>query len=264
MKNEDLNTKKQIKNLLDDIYVLAKNDNQDMESKLSMYQCCASSFWHNYSGTFIHHQLEEDLIKISENIIDCEFDISFEADHILHVMTEAYNIGGHTRVVENWIKATSHKHSVFFNNPHSACPIFLTDSVKSKNGLIILNDKNGFVEKAKYLAQVASRFRYVVLHHHSHDILPLLSFGTKRFKRPIFFYNHADHMWGCGYSVCDSIIEICEKGIQHSIKYRGIPEEKTFFGGIPIELSEKIDDKSNQIEKYIVSMASSYKYKPIN
>lgn len=258
-----LNNKGDIKDLLDAIYVLAKNDTDNIESKLCMYQFCASSFWHNYSGTFAHYQLEEDLREISNEIIDYELNNNFQENHILHIMTEAYNTGGHTRVVENWIKATPHVHSVFLNNPFSDQPSFLVEAVADKKGSIIINDKNGFVEKARFLAQIASGFKYVVLHHHPHDILPLISFGTKKFLRPIFFYNHADHVWGCGYSVSDYVIEICEQGVHHSIKYRGIPENKVIFAGIPITLPEKSKWISHKESKYIVSMASAYKFKPI-
>lgn len=258
-----LNNKDKVKKLLDATYLLAKNYTNNIESKLWMYQFCASSFWHNYSGTFVHYQLEEDLISISNEIIDCELDINFENNHVLHIMTEAYDTGGHTRVVENWIKSTSHIHSVFLNNPFSSKPSFLVEAVAAKKGSIIINDKNGFVEKAKFLAQIASGFKYVVLHHHPHDILPLLSFGTKKFSRPIFFYNHADHVWGCGYSISDYLIEICEQGVQHSIKYRGIPENKVISAGIPISLPKKSKWIANKENKYIISMASAYKFSPI-
>ena len=256
--------KNAIKTLLNDIYLLAKNDSGDIESKLAMYQFCASSYWHNYSGTFVHSELENDLVTISENIIDIDLDNKFDENHILHVMTEAYDTGGHSRVVENWIKAAPQKHSIVVNNSFSQLPNFLIDAVELKDGKIILNTATGLVEKAKFLATTASQYKYIVLHHHPHDILPLLAFGTHKFSRPIFFYNHADHVWGCGYSVSDRIIELSQQGIQHSIKYRGIPNERSFLGSIPIALPDKSSWKFNKTKKSIITMASSYKFKPID
>lgn len=255
--------KENIKKILEKIYLLAKNHN-DLESKISLYQFFASSYWHNYSNSFAHLRLEKDLIALSEEIISSDCDNKYEDDHILHIMTEAYLIGGHTRVVDNWIKSVNGKHSVILNNPYSLQPSFLVESVKSKKGKIIINDNVGFVAKANFLFKIASHFKYVVLHHHPHDILPLLAFGTKKFSRPIFFYNHADYVWGCGYSVSDKLIELSKKGMEFSNKYRGIPMNRIIFGGVPIEFethpSFEICKKN---KKYIVTMASSYKFHPI-
>ncbi len=255
--------KENIKKILEKIYLLAKNHN-DLESKISLYQFFASSYWHNYSNSFAHLRLEKDLIALSEEIISSDCDNKYEDDHILHIMTEAYLIGGHTRVVDNWIKSVNGKHSVILNNSYSLQPSFLVESVKSKKGKIIINDNVGFVAKANFLFKIASHFKYVVLHHHPHDILPLLAFGTKKFSRPIFFYNHADHVWGCGYSISDKIIELSKKGIEHSNKYRGIPLNRIILGGIPIELeSYPSFEICKKNKKYIVSMATSYKFYPI-
>ncbi len=255
--------KEQIKKVLNQFYLEARNTH-DLESKIELYSFCAASYCHNYSNSFVHLDLEKDLVSISEKIIDIDLFNEYDDSHILHVMTEAFSHGGHTRVVDNWIKLAPFKHSVIFNNPNSFKPSFLLESIKSKGGKIILNDKNSFIEKANFLAQIASRFKYIVLHHHNLDILPLLAFGTKKFSRPIFLYNHADHLWGCGYSVSDYIIELSEQGIRHSEKYRGIPSNRIIMGGIPVELTNKpLLNNSKKTQKYIISMASSYKFYPI-
>ncbi|MDD2888668.1 MAG: hypothetical protein PHY66_12775 [Aliarcobacter sp.] len=256
--------KEQIKKVLNQLYLEAR-DTHDLESKIELYAFCAASYCHNYSNSFVHLDLEKDLVSISEKIIDIDLFNEYDDSHILHVMTEAFSHGGHTRVVDNWIKLAPFKHSVIFNNPNSFQPSFLVESVKSKGGKIILNDKNSFIEKANFLAQIASRFKYIVLHHHNLDILPLLAFGTKKFSRPIFLYNHADHLWGCGYSVSDYIIELSQQGMIHSEKYRGIPLDRMILGGIPIELSDKLFlNNYEKNQKYIISMASSYKFYPID
>jgi len=256
-----MHIKKNIKNAIQEIYTLA-NDTKNIEDQLNMYQFYASSCWHNYTETFSHKEFEEKLITISENIIDIPINNSFDDNHVLHVMTEAYEVGGHTRVVENWIKSADENQSILINNKNLAIPTFLEYAVSSKNGNIIINEAKTFLEKANFLATIASKYKYIVLHHHPHDILPLLAFGTSLFIRPVFFYNHADHIWGCGYSVCSLVMEIQMQGITHSVKYRGIPKEKTKFIGIPLDLELNI--QSNDLnEKIIITMANAYKFKSI-
>lgn len=257
-----MQNKTQIKNLLNDIYNLAKNE-KDLVNKLKMYQFCTTLYWHNYSGTFVNKQIEKDLVEISEKIISEDLEENFDEKHILHIMTEAYETGGHTRVVKHWIEATNFKHTVLINKSNSGIPNFLREIVELKNGKIIINSENTLIDKAKFLVKEATKYKFIVLHHHPDDILPLIAFGSKKFKRPIFMYNHADHVWGCGYSVCNKIIELCKQGVIHSNKYRAIPENKIIFAGIPLYFDNYRTNIKNKYEKSIVTMASSYKFQPV-
>lgn len=247
--------------LLKELYLLAKQENM-LERKLQLYQFVASCFWHNYSNTYSNKDFEDDLIAISNEIIDFDLPVYSDNNNVLHIMTEALEIGGHTRVVNNWIGSNSENvHSILINNYPSNCPDFLASSIAENGGAVIFNSFSSFVDKAKFLVKIASQFKYVVLHHHPHDILPLLGLGTKRYERPTFFYNHADHVWGCGYSVCDRILELRSNGAVFTNKYRGISSNKSLVMGIPLILPEETGFEIKNV-KTVVSMAVGYKFSP--
>ena len=92
--------KEKIKNVLNQLYLDAKNT-YDLETKIELYAFCAASYCHNYSNSFVHLDLEKDLVEISEEIINIDLYNEYESDHILHVITESFSHGGHTRVVDN-------------------------------------------------------------------------------------------------------------------------------------------------------------------
>lgn len=261
----DINNE-QIKNnlvaALSSLYHLAKNE-KSLEDKLSLYQFVASCYWHNYSNSYSHPELEQDLLIISNEIIDFNLSDHNGSNNILHVMTEAYFVGGHTRVVENWIKSSpEYNHSVVLNNGDSNIPDFLKDAVERSNGDILLNIEKGFVNKARYLAKTANRFKYVILHHHPHDILPLIAFGNNHYTRPTFFYNHADHVWGCGYSVCNLVLGIRENS-DFNYEFRGIDYHLSTYVGIPVLNNLEINNLSIGVpRKSFVTMASAYKFSP--
>ncbi|MES2204566.1 MAG: hypothetical protein V4496_05015 [Pseudomonadota bacterium] len=253
--------------LLNNLYLLAQLENE-LEEKLNLYQFVASCFNNNHSNTYAHKQFEQDLTTISCELINNALPEYKDNNHVLHVLTEVYHTGGHTRVVDNWIKTMSNQqHSIIINHSAGEIPAFLKNAVHNSQGDIIINNETSLIDKAKFLAKIACQFHHVVLHIFPHDILPLLAFGTPYYTRPTFFYNHGDHLWGCGYSVCDAILEICMHGKNHSNLYRGIPKERTKFVGIPVEININIADnnkeKEQQDSKIIVSMATYYKFEPL-
>jgi hypothetical protein len=254
--------------LLKDLYLYAKGNN-DLEQKLRLYSFVARCYWDNPSVPYVNKELEEDLLLISKKVINFDLDKFDGKNTTLHVMSQAYITGGHTRVVDNWIKALrNYKHSVIFNFHSSVYPApkFLIDTVHNSGGDIIYNDKSSMIEKAKYLAKVASKYKYVVLHHHPSDILPLVAFGNSRFSRPTFFYNQGDNVWGCGYSVSDYILDLSSFGVDFSHKYRGIPKSRSINIGIPVEIDKYSCNTLKRKGKVfrIASMAAAYKYKPLS
>ncbi|MCC2625497.1 MAG: hypothetical protein K0R14_1370 [Burkholderiales bacterium] len=255
---------KQIIKLCNDLLDLVDSET-DLEQQLIILQFIASIYWDNDTKTYFSYRLETKLLELSKRIINVAADdINSKNNQVLHVMTKAYLAGGHTRVVNNWIKCLGGEHSVFFNDSNiDEVPNFLKLTVANAGGEIILNKGKLLSEKAAWLFKVASQYKYVVLHHHPDDILPLLAFGNSYFKRPVFLYNHADHVWGCGYSVADRVLDLSAHSKNFSEKYRGIPEGTSVNVSIPVDIGQSIPPRNSANKKLIISMATAYKFKPI-
>lgn len=165
-----------------------------------------------------------------------ELSNEYKPNSILHVMTESYSTGGHTRVVERWIdiSPSDEVHSVLLTKQSKEnIPLFLEKVVKEKKGDIIDFSKElSNIEKASIIRQIASKFEKIVLHIHMDDEIPLVAFGTKEFKRPVIFYNHADHIGWLGISIADIVADLREYGAEITLKRRH--PNKSFKLGIPI------------------------------
>ena len=195
---------------------------------------------------------------------------------VLHVMTLYLSAGGHTRVVERWIARSpaEERHSVVvLSRPKAPPPETLMKNVNAHNGEIVFLDQPSPLERALKLRELASSFERIVLHVNSDDIVPLLAFGTEEFKRPVFLFNHADHIFGLGASIADAFIDLRTGGAEISKAYRGV--RNSHLLNLPFDdnsdanqldetgkdsLREKLGLPSDR--KIIVSAASAYKYKP--
>jgi hypothetical protein len=230
-------------------------ENYSHEYLVNFLQFYASSMCLNYSEKFVSKDLEKLLVDISEDLMKPgEPSRNFKPKSILHVATEVYSVGGHTRLMLNFIKAfPDYDHKIFLSNQRSAVPEFF------ENFEIYESQNETLLSKAITLEQMASNYEFIVLYHHPYDILPLLAFGSSKFNRKTFLYNHADHMWGCGYSISNYIIEPYKRAINITAHYRGVNQDRIIYGGIPLEFDD-VSLFSSKKRYQIVTMASSYKF----
>ena len=227
------------------------------------------------NGYFSSWDLEEILLNISKTI-NVDINNKYEKNSFLHIMTRTYETGGHTRVVERWIDSSpsSEKHSLLLTEQEiNDIPKRLNSAVMSKNGnLISLSDIKDFCEKSKTMRKIASNYEIIILHVHMHDIIPVLAFGVCEFKRPIIFYNHADHLFWIGGSIADVVAELREWGQDISRKYRGI--DRNHIISVPSDINKcsiEYDKGSIKTElgllldkKIVLTMASANKYIPFD
>lgn len=242
-------------------------DIHSLVDKINFLQYIAIFMTYNVTSYFKNSFLEQELNTISQNL---KFNLSenFVPNTVLHVMTEAYSIGGHTKLLELMIQNTSadfQKQSLLISNPQSEIPLSLQQVVQKHGELTVLQDID-IIQKAQQLATIASNYQYVVLHIHQDDILPNLAFGNTNFQRPVIFMNHADHMFWCGISISDLVLDLSHEGNQFSKSVRGAKSSQIVY--IPIEQNSTSINQAearkylnlDKNKKIILSIASEYKY----
>lgn len=221
------------------------------------------------SSDKLENILIDNAIKLKTKLPD-----KYQQNNILHILTYSYPNGGHTRVIERWVKHDINlkTHSILLTEQKKVqINLELHNIIKKQNGNIFsISHIKDIQKKALLLRKIASRYEIIILHIHNHDITPILAFGTSDFKRPVLFYNHSDHLFWIGVSISDLILEIRSYGVKISNKYRGT--NKSYLLGIPIEknnislnldkniLKQKLSIPLNS--KIVLSVASSYKFTP--
>lgn len=243
-----------------------------MEEKLGLADI-ASSYAVSYNtGYYTSSVIENVYIDYAKNINVDISNIQFKENSFLHVLTEGYNTGGHTRVVERWIQnaPSDQMHSVVVLRPNDAKLEDLNKYTKEKNGEFIYYDNSwSLEEKALKLRQLGMHYQYIILHTHMDDPTATIAFGTEEFTRPILFYNHASHLFWLGKGITDLHLDLKEKD-EVTEEYKNIKNK--FNLGIPTkDLEFNSLDKLNirkelgfpVDKKIIISAASNAKYKPI-
>lgn len=247
----------------------------DVENLISKINNAVNFAINQYTGYYSSSIIENKLIEISSRYNIDNLSNEFIQDSFLHVTTSVHNIGGHSRVLERWIKnaPNDQKHSVIVldqKNP-TQMPEVLNRNITEKNGdLIVLNKDLDHITKALELRKIANKYQYIVLHIHMHDIVPTIAFGNPEFKRPIIFFNHAEHLFWVGISISDIIADFREFSKEFSLKRRKvvkseilpIPIDKNFIKLDQSECKEKLNIPKNT--KVIVSIANEYKYNPFD
>ena len=192
--------------------------------------------------------------------------------HVLHVLTEGYETGGHTRLVARWCECdTTSVHSVIALEPlfREITPAWVSETAKKTGGWYCsLHDSPlGLCGRAKILRDNAYSWAdVVVLHTHQFDPIATMAFGIAG-GPPVIFLNHADHTFWLGVSVADIVANLRSAGQQITLERRGTRCNKL----LSIPMVSLSNQKYTQEEAkcklcidndtiVLLSIGSSYKY----
>lgn len=251
--------------------VIEKTD--DMQEKLQLAEFASYYAVHNNTGYFTSSILEKVFTDYAKRLKANLSGIKYKPNSFLHILTEGYRAGGHTRVVERWIENAplTQSHSVVILKHNGAVLDTLAKNTAEKNGEFIIFDTSlNLKSRALKLRELAMSYEYVILHTHMEDATAVVAFGVENFSRPVLFYNHASHLFWIGKSITDLLLDLWhDDGITQ--KRRKI--FNTYFLGIPSKKIQLIDaDKTASRKKLnlplnkkiIITAGSDFKFKPID
>lgn len=254
----------------------------DEESRLELIKYLVHFDINHFTGRYSDEWIERELIQYGSKI-RFKHTVSAEKNSVLHVMTGAYNIGGHTAIVNNWIDYDeTRKYAVVFTNmaPKGIPQFLLETAERTGTELIFLHEKDT-IRKASELLKLSDKYERIVLHINMFDVIPVIAYSNRNWKRPVYFYNHANFLFSLGMSVSDCVLCLCEYDRIKAMRYRGaskayvLPMPMKTVAGAPLAVKEDIfgnQKTQNEIRikykmqpdsKIIISMGADYKYKKI-
>lgn len=244
---------------------------ETIEERMALAQDAVWYAENHATGYYASPELESIFLEVAKAIP--EVTCKPQKNTVLHVMTQAYGSGGHTRVVERWINMSNieEKHSVLLLNQETEnVPQWLVNSAKNHGGNFLSLNEDDIIKRAYLLRQEASKYERVILHVHMDDSVPIIAFGVDSFTIPIIFFNHADHMFWLGVSIADMVAELrCDhisetrRGVQNSYVL-GIPPIPD--NNITIDVDKKALRRELGIpidDFVIITTGSEYKYRRI-
>lgn len=234
-------------------------------------QSAARFAWYSYPGAFRSLELEALAARISRDLPAPTRRSEGLEGHVIHVLTQAYAAGGHTRLAWRWIENDAgHVSSVVLTGQQGIpVPPQLLAAVEASGGQIISlgDESSSLVMRAARLRQIAeSGVAGIVLHVHPYDVVP--SMGLADVDTTVVFLNHADHVFWVGGEIADVVADIRPAGQQLSLTQRGVEPERSTILPIPLASPPRSDDKHAARDRLglpadalvVLSIASGYKY----
>lgn len=194
----------------------------------------------NHPGRFTSPRLERVLGEIGRQALPPTDAQPGACGRVLHVMTEAYETGGHTRLVRRWIENDAGRaHDVVLTNPASSVPAWLRAAAEASGGeLAVLTHASSRAQAAQLRARAAGA-AVVVLHIHMFDPVPLLAFADRPEGPPVVFEDHADHMFWLGTSVADIVVSLRSAARELAVARRGVSPDRSALLPIPVPPVER-------------------------
>ena len=234
----------------------------------------ANYAWFHYPGLFYSEDLENILISVGSFKVDNKDRINrkFPTDNrlkVMHVASEIYDTGGHTRAILNWIgNSKTQYNNLLVLTRNTVIRPFISSFLKRYHITTIGldNEKNNILDIASNLRAIAKAWPdYIILHTHPDDVIPLLAFSDFE-GPPILLFNHADHVFWLGSKISDSILNIRKEGLDLSVERRNTINN--FMLPLPLLKKERnehklIDKSIMRSKKIILTIASDYKYTPL-
>jgi hypothetical protein len=232
--------------------------------------------WMNHPGVFASARVEDVLTAIAAERFSWPAPALAPTDgpqRVLHVLTEGYDTGGHTRLAWRWmLEDDEREHSAVLTRQRVPMPEPLAAAVRDRGGeLLTLPPTAQLLERAAALRALALTFDVLVLHPHPDDPLPLLALSAGA-RPPIVVENHADHTFSLGRALADAIVSPRPVGDLLASTRRGIPAERSAVLEVPLSGVEPgaVDRAAARRElglpddvPVLLTVASHYKYEPV-
>jgi hypothetical protein len=194
-----------------------------------------------------------------------------EPTRVLHVLTRAEGIGGHTRLCWNWLRAdNARQHSVALTGQGVwPVPPELERAVADIAGTLDLLDagRPDILSRARALRALAANADLIVLHVHPYDVVPLLALGGPAERPPTVFMNHSDHSFWLGLDASDVVAHFRPSGAVLSRDRRSLAPDRSVSLPLPLAAEEKVSRSAARAQLDIperacvlLTVAASQKY----
>jgi len=220
--------------------------------------------WHNNDGLLSEEHLEEELHHRHGAALAPRMRPTLVASvEWLHVISEAYVVGGHTRLLEMLLDAQRRAGAtVAVAVTRSAAPSFVSRAEAA--GAVVHALTGTPSMRAAGLVALGRAAQRIVLHIHPDDLGAALAARQLQGEgRQVLFVNHADHVFSYGVGGADLCLEVSGFGWRISEAKR--PVRAQHFLGIPVTAVAADTPPartSGVAARTILSMGSSHKYKP--
>jgi glycosyltransferase involved in cell wall biosynthesis len=246
----------------------------DAERSLSLIEKSAQIAWLCHAGTFVLPQAERLLLEhpaLEDPVAQSSDWMKAVEGRTLHVLTEAYAIGGHTPLVKRWI-------DLLDDEPHAVVLVRQGQPVEpswvvpmGRHVPLIDLHRAGLSRRARvaHLRNLFHVARRVILHIHPNDACSVAA-AYRSPHAEIHFLNHADHVAWLGAGLPVVLLNLRHRGTRLAEARRGIAAAACGMVPVPITRPADMDRREarqsfgiGDQECLVLTIASGYKFNPV-
>lgn len=157
---------------------------------------------------------------------------------VLHVLSQAYQTGGHTRWSDRIIRADPGRtHSVLLTSQgQGPVPAWLRASVEASGGRLVVLPAGTSTARVREVARAAAGFDLVVANLHPNDAAGVAALADPRIRPPVATLNHADHTFWLGMGAADLLVDFRGTGQELAVRRRGADRDRSAVLPLPVEI----------------------------
>ena len=213
-----------------------------------------------YEASVLESHLAECVAR--DSAISSQSLVNASKKNTLHIISEPYLTGGHTRLCER------------LSSMEKVVPDLLITRSKVQNlaaeQRIVgyfgksykFNSNDSMLQRIVGYIAILSNYRKLVMHIHQDDICIVVTIALikKYHSIKVFFVNHADHCFCFGDSIVDVKLQISSRGYLVD-KLRGNANYVSSFIGIPVAIPEQAPIYQHDCKIFVMA-GFSWKMKP--
>jgi glycosyltransferase involved in cell wall biosynthesis len=156
---------------------------------------------------------------------------------VLHVLSEGYGVGGHTRLAWRWMSRDDRVSDVALTNQRQEIPSQLVETVQASGGQLhdLRPAHPDLLGRAVALRSLFDAVDLVVLHVHPYDAVALAAVNLPGTRPPVVLENHSDHAFWLGVGAAD-VVSNFRTFTRLSTELRGIEVDRLGLLPLPIDV----------------------------
>ena len=209
----------------------------DVERMLRAATWAANYAWLAPVGLLSDVRLERAVVHAVRGSGPVTVDGGRRAGRVLHVLSEAYSTGGHTRLSWRWMSRDERTSDVVLTNQRGPVPDRLSESVRAAGGRLhdLASTTPDLLGRVHALRRHMDRADLVVLHVHPYDAVALAAANLPGTRPPVIYENHADHAFWLGIGGADLLCDLRPQTRVLDVTLRGLPDERIGLLPMPVD-----------------------------
>lgn len=219
-------------------------EQDDVENVLRAAMLAGNYAWWAPVGLLSDLRLERIIVRAVRGAGSVTVDGGRRGGRVLHVLSEALSLGGHTRLAWRWVNRDERTSDVVLTNQQGPVPDRLVESVRASGGELtdLRSTTPGLLHRARALRAHMDRADVVVLHVHPYDAIALAAANLPGARPPVLYENHADLGFWLGVGAADLLCDLRTAVRGLDVGLRGVPAERIAVLPMPVEATHSTED----------------------